>query len=202
MRLLKVQVLVSSHGVAAGGQHTRGTATAQRVTWHQLFQQSLQSLLKALPTQSFATCTHDWRTHRDCSSLSSLNFELLSVNLYYISTSDYNHGPLTFVRTHKTHRTRCTIKSWISRCSFIPPCVTWTAGAASAHTSQGQYEQSLHFIHKFSGKENCAFCLFFFFFLNDWLILLWLFLKSHDQGILRSGMRVSFAKTTSAYSWV
>lgn len=106
---------------------------------------------------------YTWLTDtRGCSSPSSLNFELLSVNLYYISTSDYNHGPLTFVRTHKTHRNRCTIKSWISRCSFIPPCVTWTAGAARAHTSQGQYEQSLHFIDKFSGKENCAFCLFFF----------------------------------------
>ncbi len=65
-------------------------------------------------TLSFAT-SQDWLTHREGSRRPlSMNFELLSVNLYNIFTSDWKHGPLNLVRIHKalSLRTRCTIKSW------------------------------------------------------------------------------------------
>lgn len=60
--------------------------------------------------------------------------------------------------------------------------------------------QSLHFIYNFTGKENSVFFLLCLFFLRSVDIVKWLFLSSHGQGIVGSGMRVSlsFAKT----NWV
>lgn len=59
---------------------------------------------QTLHTLSLASCT-DGHTGTPVHIL----FKLSLVNLYCISTLDWNHGPLTFVENLKT---RCTITSW------------------------------------------------------------------------------------------
>lgn len=57
-------------------------------------------LLKKTPPHTKLRYMYTWLTDTQGHlSPSSLNFELLSANLYCISTSDLNHGPWTFVRT-------------------------------------------------------------------------------------------------------
>lgn len=137
--------------------------------------------------------------------------ELLSMNLYCISTSDSNHGP--FVRTCKTVVIQNQMHNQILE-EFTAPLFhpDEQQGAASSCTTNvtGTIKISLYLSYIMSyitllGRRTVHFVYFFFFFSPqyDWLKLSNGFsYRVMIKELWGRGMRVSlsFAKTTSAYS--
>ena len=102
MRLFQVQVLVGSHGVAAGRQHAGGAAAAQCVAWHQLFQQSHQSFLKKPSSHYASPHVHGWRTHEDAGLLPSWTFisELVLYRHSWFKNTDHRPSREPVRRRH------------------------------------------------------------------------------------------------------
>lgn len=126
-----------------------------------------------------------------------LNFQ--SVNLFCITTSDLNHRLTASLKC-------CHTEPDAQSTQEVTPCNMNSRGQRqhAQETLKGQFKKktkkrSLHFIYKLGGNENCAFCSVF---LKKKILFDVYRLHLNRQGVLGVGEGLSFAKTTSAFSWV